>query len=209
VLQAVSVHPAGTSPEGFAFIPVHVGTDKRAAGGYDPEELLWQRVILAGLFDRLASLFGGPPAEVGAGSGALAKPAGDPPLTADDPRLPDASRERVARLLSLVADVEVRALRDVMLAGAMTEVRQMRDQHLPQLVSSYAQIPAAHRAEIFRASGRSASYRLNEALDRMIAKAEHLSRALAKENIDSFDDNLRFIDQRYGSAPGSDPFRLD
>jgi hypothetical protein len=75
----------------------------------------------------------------------------------------------------------------------------MRELHLPQLIASYADIPAAHRAEIFRATGRSASYNLNEGLDRMITRAEALSRSLAQEDINSFADNLRFIERRYGN----------
>ena len=75
----------------------------------------------------------------------------------------------------------------------------MRDLHLPQLIASYADIPPAHRAEIFRATGRSASYNLNEGLDRMISRAEALSRSLAQEDINSFADNLRFIERRYGN----------
>ena len=155
---------------------------------------------MAGLFERLATVFGAPDA---------ATPPAPPPrepgrpatpsFSAEDERLPDTSRPKVARLLEMAADIEARGQRDPLLGPAVTEVRQMRDQHLPQLVSSYAEIPPAHRAEIFRTTGRSASYKLNEALDRMIAKIEALSRTLAQEDINSFADNLRFIEGRYGS----------
>ena len=37
---------------------------------------------------------------------------------------------------------------------------------------------------------------------RIIERLETLSRALAQDNLDSFSDNLRFIETRYG---GSDP----
>lgn len=151
-----------------------------------------------GLFDRLAALLGGPE-PLPPPNAPTPPPLAPPALSADDPRLPDASRPRVAKLLGLVADVEARGERDVLLASAVTEVRQMRDQHLPQLLRSYADIPPAHRAEIFRATGRSASYQFNEGLDRMIARAEAVSRDLAQEDINSFDDNLRFIERRYGT----------
>jgi hypothetical protein len=97
-----------------------------------------------------------------------------------------------------MGDMEARARDDATLVSALTEVRQMRDMHLPQLIASYAEIPAAHRAEIFRETGRSASYKLNEALDRMVARLETLSRSMAQGDIDSFADNLRFIEHRYG-----------
>ena len=157
---------------------------------------------MAGLFERLATVFGAPdsaappapPREPGRPSTST-----PPALSAEDERLPDTSRPKVARLLEMAADIEARGQRDPLLGPAVTEVRQMRDQHLPQLIASYAEIPPAHRAEIFRTTGRSASYKLNEALDRMIAKIEALSRTLAQEDINSFADNLRFIEGRYGS----------
>ncbi|NYD91144.1 hypothetical protein [Sphingomonas melonis] len=104
----------------------------------------------------------------------------------------------MARLVSLIADIEARARDNSLLVSALAEVRQMRDTHLPRLIASYAEIPPSHRAEIFRTTGRSASYNLNEALDRMVARAETLSRSMAQDDIDSFADNLRFIEQRYG-----------
>lgn len=127
-----------------------------------------------------------------------------PSIASDDPRLPDASRPLVARMLSLIADIEARTQDDGLMVSALTEVRQMRDSHLPRLIASYADIPASHRAEIFRQTGRSASYNLNQGFEKMIARLETLSRSLAQEDLDSFADNLRFIDHRYGE---DDPLR--
>lgn len=125
-------------------------------------------------------------------------------FSADDPRLPDTSRPIVARMLGLIADIEARTQDDSLLVSALAEVRQMRDSHLPRLVSSYAEIPPEHRAEIFRKTGRSASYNLNQGFEKMVARLETLSRSLAQEDLDSFADNLRFIDHRYGN---DDPLR--
>jgi len=151
-----------------------------------------------GFLDWIATLFGGAPALPPAPPPVAPSP---PTLAADDPRIPDATRPRVLRLLDLLADLDGRTAADPLLAAAATEVRQMRDSHLPQLVASYADIPPAHRAVIFRRTGRSASYTLNEGVDRMIERAEMLSRALAQDNLDSFADNLRFIETRYGRDP--------
>lgn len=152
-----------------------------------------------GLFDRIAALLGG----AGATPRDPAARAGEasplPPLTAEDERLPKASRPNVARLLAMIADIEARADADPLLASAITEVRQMRDVHLPRLLASYAEIPPAHRAEIFRATGRSASYEFNAAVDRMLDRAASLSRSLAQQDINDFAANLRFIERRYGS----------
>lgn len=160
------------------------------------------------LIERLSAMLAGPVRpgpNTGPAPGPTATPAAPtlPELSADDPRLPDTARPRVARLLALAAEIEARNVEDPLLASAITEVRQMRDHHLPQLVRSYAEIPPAHRAEIFRATGHSASYNLGQALDRMIARVEVLARELAQEDINSFADNLRFINQRYGPGDPS------
>ena len=157
--------------------------------------------MLAGFLDRLAGWLNrtAPAEPVPAGL-----PSQTPPVSAEDNRVPDASRPLVARLLSLIADIEARTKDDALLVSALTEVRQMRDTHLPRLIESYAEIPASHRADIFRQTGRSASYKLNQAFEKMIARLEVLSRNLAQEDIDSFADNLRFIDHRYGD---DDPLR--
>ena len=157
---------------------------------------------MQGFIERLAALFApldaAGPAEASERVGPA--PIATPALAVDDPRIPDTSRPKVARLLALAAEIEARGARDPLLAAAVGEARQMREEHLSRLVASYADIPASHRAEIFRATGRSASYNLNEAFDRMIARMEALSGAMAREDINSFADNLRFIDQRYGKG---------
>lgn len=156
---------------------------------------------VVGFLETLAGWFGGTPAPV------PDAPKQDRPaarFTAEDPRLPDASRPIVARMLALIADIEARTQDDTLMVSALAEVRQMRESHLPRLVSSYAEIPPEHRAEIFRKTGRSASYNLNQGFEKMVARLETLSRSLAQEDLDSFADNLRFIDHRYGS---DDPLR--
>lgn len=154
---------------------------------------------MPGFSDWLAQLFGGAPPAPPTLTPTPPVPAAAVGISADDARIPDATRPRVARLLALLADLEARAGRDPLLAAQATEVRQMQGSHLPALVTSYADIPPAHRAEIFRRTGKSASYTLNEGVDRMIERAEALSRTLAQENIDSFADNLKFIETRYGN----------
>lgn len=154
---------------------------------------------MPGLRDMLGRWVGGakPPPPPAATAPAAAAPKKDT-LSVDDPRLPSASRDRMARLLALVADINARSEANPALATAHAEVRQMHDVHIPHLLQSYAEIPPQHRAEIFRRTGKSASYNLNAGLDRMIARLEEVSRSLAEGDIDSFADNLRFIEHRYG-----------
>ncbi len=74
----------------------------------------------------------------------------------------------------------------------------MCEQHLPKMIRSYREIPPQHRAEIFRKTGRSASYALNDGLDKMIQRLRDISLHLAQDDINSFTANLDFIDRRYG-----------
>lgn len=161
------------------------------------------------LFDRLRAWLGdtGPMPAPPPPSAASAPPAPAPtPATQvsnapdpDDTRIPDASRAKVRAVLDLITDLESRISDDSLAAGTRVDLEQMRSVHLPRLIQSYVDIPAAHRSEIFRKTGRSASYVLNDGLDTMADRLREMSKSLAQGNIDAFTDNMRFIDSRYGS----------
>jgi hypothetical protein len=80
----------------------------------------------------------------------------------------------------------------------------LRDVHLPALIASYVDIPADHRAQIFKEKGKSASYVLKDSLDVIAGRLDDTIARLAKREISSFDDANRFIADRYGSK--EDPF---
>lgn len=161
------------------------------------------------LFDRLRAWLGdtGPMPAPPPPSAAGAPPAPAPPSATqvsnapdpDDTRIPDASRAKVRTVLDLITDLESRISDDSLAAGTRVDLEQMRSVHLPRLIQSYVDIPAAHRSEIFRKTGRSASYVLNDGLDVMADRLREMSKSLAQGNIDAFTDNMRFIDSRYGS----------
>lgn len=121
-----------------------------------------------------------------------------PPVDFSDERIPDTSRGRIEKLLAIIASTEAAATNEPAWCPILVELQQLREKHLPILLRSYIEIPAAHRAEVFRKTGRSASFALNEALDKMIERLNTLSQKLAQGNIDAFTSNLRFIDMRYG-----------
>ncbi len=118
-----------------------------------------------------------------------------------DPRLPDNVGPLIAQVTGLIEDIEHRAANEPQWSPHIAEIRQLRDYHLPTMLKSYVEIPAAHRAEIFRRTGHSASYALAAALDKMIERLRQMSASLAQGNIDAFTANLHFIDLRYGAAP--------
>lgn len=84
------------------------------------------------------------------------------------------------------------------------DIDQMRDVHLPKLVQSYIDIPAEHRAEIFRKTGQSASFLLEQSLNTMQARVDEILRNLAQHDLDAFTNNTAFIGQRY--ADDDNPF---
>lgn len=130
-----------------------------------------------------------------------------PPLAAAAPldlsRVPAAVRDRVATIQRLIGELEGRAADRGLAGGELAELRQIGALYLPRLLQSYAEIPAQHRAEIFRDTGRSASFLLGERLDKIIDRLNEISRDFARGHLDAFSDNMRFIDLRYG---GGSPF---
>lgn len=131
------------------------------------------------------------------------KPAAIPAAAAfdyADPRIPDASRNRIAQVLGLIAEIETAATGEPAWSPLLAEIRQLSEIHLPSLIKSYIDIPAAHRAEIFRKTGRSASFLLNDGLDKMNDRLRAMSLSLAQGNIDAFTRNMRFIEMRYGET---------
>ena len=123
----------------------------------------------------------------------------------EDKAVPVGARERIRRILACLHEIESVMAREQIPGFSRIDVEQMRDQHLPALVKSYINIPPAHRSEIFRKTGKSASYILDESLDQMQAKIDEILRNLAQSDIDAFTNNTRFIGQRY--ADEDNPFR--
>jgi hypothetical protein len=118
--------------------------------------------------------------------------------------LPAVEPERIefnlddSRIRELITDIDKRAAQQEAFCPNGIEIRMMRDVHLPKMLISYIEIPEQHRAEIFRKTGRSASYMLHEGLKKMADRLTAMSTSMAQGNIDTFTSNLRFIESRYG-----------
>ena len=155
----------------------------------------------------LQDLFGGSRPREAGGEPASERPSPAPapaaaaaaPFDYSDPRIPHASRSHVARVLALIADIEATASGEAGWNPLLIEIRQLSEVHLPKLIKSYIDIPPAHRAEIFRKTGRSASFLLNEGLEKMYDRLHAMSLSLAQGNLDAFTSNMSFIDLRYGA----------
>ncbi len=139
-------------------------------------------------------LFGGKVAQV---------PTPEPPrpgFNFDDPRIPDVAREQVSTIRTLISGLESRAIEKAS-AEELAELRQIAEVYLPKLLRSYIDIPPDARAEIYRQTGRSASYALKDRLQTIEQRLREISHMLAQEDLDAFHQNMRFIDQRFGKSP--------
>jgi hypothetical protein len=157
--------------------------------------------MTGGFWNFLRSAFGFGPA---APSAPAPEPTVSVPRVAPEPedadiddRLPDSSVERVHAIRAMAAELE-RQCRSEGLVQEKIELERLRTSHLPVLLRSYVAIPPAHRAEVFRETGRSASFLLNERLDKILARLHEMSRQLARGNVDEFTQNIRFVDMNYG-----------
>lgn len=150
------------------------------------------------ILSRIARAFSGTTAPIQ--PAAPAAPA-IPPVAVDyeEDRVPDSSKERIRRILACITEVETAMAREQVPGFTRVDVDQMREQHLPKLVKSYIDVPAPHRAEIFRKTGKSASFILNESLDQMQHKIDEILRNLAQHDIDAFTNNTRFVGERYAN----------
>ncbi len=123
-----------------------------------------------------------------------------PAFDFSDPRIPDVARTQVATIRTLISDLEARAVEKAS-AQELAELRQIADVYLPKLLRSYIDIPAEARAEIYRQTGRSASYALKDRLGTIEERLREIGRLLAQEDLNAFHQNMRFIDQRFGKSP--------
>ncbi|WP_022675145.1 MULTISPECIES: hypothetical protein [unclassified Novosphingobium] len=128
-------------------------------------------------------------------------PAATPPVAVDyeDSRIPPSAKDRIRRILACLREVEIALDREDMPGFSRIDIDQMREQHLPKLVKSYIDIPESHRSEIFRKTGKSASFILNDSLEQMQSRIDSILRNLAQKDIDAFTNNIRFVDERYTS----------
>jgi hypothetical protein len=132
------------------------------------------------------------------------QPPPQPQVDFDDPRLPERARQQSRGIDETISDLLARNGNAAFDQILIAELRQMRDEHLPKLLRSYIDVPQQHRKEIFKNTGRSASYLLEEALDKMRGRVNAISRDLAQSELDAFSNNTEFVNRRYGRI--DDPF---
>ncbi len=122
-----------------------------------------------------------------------------------DERIPDSAKAKAAQILAAIDAVEKAMEREQVPSFNRVDTVQMRDIHLPQLLQSYIDVPPSHRSEIFRKTGKSASFLLGASLDKLQERVDSMLRDLAQHDIDAFTNNTKFINERYSTD--DNPFR--
>src|SRR4028119_14853 len=157
------------------------------------------------LMDSLRGFFAGDPEEEPAAGPRPAdapRPAAGGPLGGDwKERIPQSSLKRVLAIREAVRDLE----KETASRGMQTELDELgriKATHLPRLSQSYVEIPEQHRSDVFRETGKSASFLLNDSLDKMLARLRDISAQLARGNITTFAENVRFVDLYYEQSKG-------
>lgn len=156
------------------------------------------------LMDSLRAFLAGEPDEEETRPASPPAP-GTPPAEAWDAnwkqRIPPSSLQRVLAVRDLIQDLE----KETKTRGMQTELEELgriKATHLPRLIQSYIEIPEQHRADVFRETGKSASFLLNDSLDKMLARLRDISSQLARGNITTFAENVRFVDLYYEQTKG-------
>lgn len=81
---------------------------------------------------------------------------------------------------------------------AVAEVRKLVGEHLPGTIQTWKRIPAHLRHE--QRGGQTADQQLTEALSKISAEIDEVTRQLAAGDLDSLAVRSRYLDYRYGSA---------
>jgi hypothetical protein len=156
------------------------------------------------LMDSLRGFFAGDPDEepVPGPRPTPAPPVPGDPLGGDwKERIPQSSLKRVLAIREAVRELEQETATRGMQAE-LDELGRIKATHLPKLIQSYIEIPEQHRSDVFRETGKSASFLLNDSLDKMIARLRDISSQLARGNITTFAENVRFVDLYYDQTKG-------
>lgn len=123
----------------------------------------------------------------------------------DDERIPPSAKAKALLILASIEAVEKAMVREQVPSFSRVDTAQMRDVHLPQLIQSYIDVPLEHRDEIFKRTGKSASFHLGASLDKLQDRVNTMLRDLAEHDIAAFTNNTRFIEERYSND--DNPFR--
>jgi len=122
-------------------------------------------------------------------------------LTRKRTALPAPAASRIDAISAQLPLLESRLSETQLLDPLAQDARRLMGKHLPELIERYERVPAPYRRER-DAEGLSVDDRLVQGLDAAKTALDDLCRKLAREDVDAFQTQGRFIESRY-KADGS------
>ncbi|TMJ19395.1 MAG: hypothetical protein E6G92_06320 [Alphaproteobacteria bacterium] len=122
-------------------------------------------------------------------------------LTRKRTALPAPAASRIDAISAQLPLLESRLSETQLLDPLAQDARRLMGKHLPELIERYERVPAPYRRER-DAEGLSVDDRLVQGLDAAKTALDDLGRKLAREDVDAFQTQGRFIESRY-KADGS------
>lgn len=110
--------------------------------------------------------------------------------------LPAPAATRVDAISRQLPLLESRLAETETLDPLAQDARRLMGKHLPELIERYERVPAAYRTER-DADGLTVDQRLVQGLDAAGQALDELGRKLAREDMDAFQTQGRFIENRY------------
>jgi len=115
--------------------------------------------------------------------------------------LPAPAARRIDAISQQLPLLESRLAETQLLDPLAQDARRLMGKHLPELIERYERVPAAYRAER-DGEGLTVDERLVQGLDAANAALDELGRKLAREDMDAFETQGRFIESRYREDGG-------
>ena len=115
--------------------------------------------------------------------------------------LPAPAARRIDAISQQLPLLESRLAETQLLDPLAQDARRLMGKHLPELIERYERVPAAYRAER-DGEGLTVDERLVQGLDAAKAALDELGRKLAREDMDAFETQGRFIESRYREDGG-------
>jgi hypothetical protein len=110
--------------------------------------------------------------------------------------LPAPATKRVDAISAQLPLLEARLAEVDALDPLAQDARRLMGKHLPELIERYERVPAEYR-RVRDGEGMTVDERLTAGLDTAATALDDLARKLAREDLDAFETQGRFIESRY------------
>jgi hypothetical protein len=117
-------------------------------------------------------------------------------LVRERPALPAPATRRVDAISAQLPLLEARLEEIPALDPLAQDARRLMGKHLPELIERYERVPAEYR-RVRDGEGMTVDERLTAGLDTASQALDDLARKLAREDLDAFETQGRFIESRY------------